>query len=39
MLTLDQVHAYYGKSHVLEGVSLEVRPGELVTLLGRNGAG
>ncbi|MEN2977443.1 ABC transporter ATP-binding protein (plasmid) [Tistrella bauzanensis] len=39
MLTLDDVHAYYGKSHVLEGVTMEVRAGELVTLLGRNGAG
>jgi branched-chain amino acid transport system ATP-binding protein len=39
MLKLQQVHAYYGKSHILQGVSLEVRKGELVTLLGRNGAG
>jgi branched-chain amino acid transport system ATP-binding protein len=39
MLKLDQVHAYYGKSHILLGVSLEVKKGELVTLLGRNGAG
>lgn len=39
MLQLDQVHAYYGKSHILHGVSLEVNKGELVTLLGRNGAG
>ncbi|MEN2989719.1 ABC transporter ATP-binding protein [Tistrella sp. BH-R2-4] len=39
MLTLDDVHAYYGKSHVLEGVTMEVRAGELVALLGRNGAG
>ena len=39
MLRLDQVHAYYGKSHILQGVSLEVERGELVTLLGRNGAG
>jgi len=39
MLELDQVHAYYGKSHILHGVSLKVNKGELVTLLGRNGAG
>ena len=39
MLTLDEVHAYYGKSHVLHGVNFEVRPGEIVALLGRNGSG
>jgi branched-chain amino acid transport system ATP-binding protein len=39
MLTVENIHSYYDKSHVLEGVSLEVREGELVTLLGRNGAG
>ncbi len=39
MLALDQVQAYYGKSHVLHGVSLKIDPGELITLLGRNGAG
>ena len=39
MLKLDDVHAYYGKSHVLHGVNLEVRPGEIVALLGRNGSG
>lgn len=39
MLELDNIHSYYGKSHVLEGVSLHVNAGELVTLLGRNGAG
>ena len=39
MLTLKDVHAYYGKSHVLHGVSFEVRPGEIVALLGRNGSG
>ena len=39
ILELDGVHAYYGKSHILQGVSLDVADGELVTLLGRNGAG
>ncbi len=39
MLTLTDVHTYYGKSHILHGVSLEVRAGEVVGLLGRNGVG
>ncbi|HEX9258856.1 MAG TPA: ABC transporter ATP-binding protein [Acidimicrobiales bacterium] len=39
MLTLRDVHTYYGKSHILHGVSLEVGPGEVVGLLGRNGVG
>ena len=39
MLELDNIHAYYGDSHILHGVSLCVRPGEVVCLLGRNGAG
>jgi branched-chain amino acid transport system ATP-binding protein len=39
MLTLTDIHTYYGKSHILQGVSLEVREGEVVGLLGRNGVG
>lgn len=39
ILQVDGIHAHYGKSHVLQGVSLHVNDGELVTLLGRNGAG
>ena len=39
MLRLEDVHAYYGKSHVLHGVSLRVEAGEVVGLLGRNGVG
>ncbi|WP_198969114.1 ABC transporter ATP-binding protein [Xylophilus sp. ASV27] len=39
MLKIDQLHAYYGKSHVLHGVTFDVRPGEIVALLGRNGSG
>jgi branched-chain amino acid transport system ATP-binding protein len=39
MLSLSDVHTYYGKSHILHGVSLEVGPGEVVGLLGRNGVG
>ena len=38
-LRLSDLHSHYGKSHILQGVSLEVAPGEIVTLLGRNGAG
>ena len=39
MLFLQDVHTYYGESHILKGVSSEIKKGELVTLLGRNGAG
>ena len=39
MLTLDEIHAYYDDSHVLQGVSLTVDTGEVVALLGRNGVG
>ncbi len=38
-LQAEDLHTYYGKSHILHGVGLEVREGEIVTLLGRNGAG
>jgi len=39
LLALEEVHSYYGSSHILRGVSMEIEEGEIVTLLGRNGAG
>lgn len=39
MLSVRDLHAYYGKSHVLHGVEFDVQPGEIVALLGRNGSG
>jgi len=39
MLKIDNLHAYYSKSHVLHGVSFDVGKGEIVALLGRNGSG
>ena len=39
LLELEDVHTYYGESHILEGVSLDVDEGEVVALLGRNGVG
>ena len=39
LLEIRDLHAYYGKSHVLHGVDLTVREGEIVSLLGRNGVG
>ncbi|MDK9687043.1 ABC transporter ATP-binding protein [Halomonas meridiana] len=39
MLRVQDLHAFYGESHILHGVNFDVKRGELVTLLGRNGAG
>src|SRR5256885_962263 len=39
MLSIRDVHTYYGDSYVLQGVSLELKPGQVVALLGRNGVG
>jgi branched-chain amino acid transport system ATP-binding protein len=39
MLNVSNLHAYYGKSHVLHGVEMQVNAGEIVALLGRNGSG
>ena len=38
-LEIRDLHAWYGESHILHGVNLDVAQGEVVTLLGRNGAG
>jgi branched-chain amino acid transport system ATP-binding protein len=39
LLTVEQLHAWYADSHILHGISFDVREGELLTLIGRNGAG
>lgn len=39
LLEVDDLHAFYGKSHILHGVTFNVREGEIVSLLGRNGVG
>ena len=39
MLRIENLHAWYGESHVLHGVNMTVGEGEVVSLLGRNGAG
>jgi branched-chain amino acid transport system ATP-binding protein len=39
MLSLSSVNAWYGRAHVLQGIDLEVRAGEVVSIIGRNGAG
>ena len=39
MLQIEEIHTYYGESHILQGVSLEIEKGEMVCLVGRNGAG
>jgi branched-chain amino acid transport system ATP-binding protein len=39
LLTVDDIHTYYGEAHILQGVSLAVGEGEVVTMIGRNGAG
>jgi branched-chain amino acid transport system ATP-binding protein len=39
VLKLDNIHTFYGKSHIIQGISLNIQTGECVALLGRNGAG
>jgi branched-chain amino acid transport system ATP-binding protein len=39
LLEVRELHAWYGESHILHGMEFDIRPGEVVTLLGRNGAG
>ena len=39
LLAVNELQAWYGESHVLHGVTFDVQPGEVVTLLGRNGVG
>jgi branched-chain amino acid transport system ATP-binding protein len=39
MLEITDLHAWYDRSHVVQGIALEVKPGEIVTIMGRNGAG
>ena len=39
MLKVENLHVYYGNIHALKGVSLEIKPKEIITLIGANGAG
>lgn len=39
MLEVNDIHTYYGRSHIIQGISLDLREGEVICLLGRNGAG
>ena len=39
LLAINNLEAWYGESHILHGVTFDVQPGEVVTLLGRNGVG
>src|SRR6185295_3375798 len=39
LLSVEELHTYYGEAHILQGVSLHLEEGEVVTLIGRNGAG
>jgi branched-chain amino acid transport system ATP-binding protein len=39
MLELKDIHTYYGRSHILQGISMDLQKGEVICLLGRNGAG
>lgn len=39
MIAVENMHAYYGKSHILQGVTMNIQEGEIVALLGRNGVG
>jgi len=39
LLSVQEIHTYYGEAHILQGVSIQVAEGEVVTLIGRNGAG
>ena len=39
MLQVQDIHTYYGSSYIVQGLSLEVKDGEIVCLIGRNGAG
>ena len=39
MLKIDNLHVHYGLSHIIQGISIEARPGEVVGIFGRNGVG